>query len=130
MQARAVLEFDVTAHGPRSTEELMAKVHLLHQDSLISATEKASASKFPHKETSEFYSPKQSTQYNDKMNSCRALETIMQSHSGQSNELREELGWLQYQIAQEAATLWVNAEMGFTAGKKFSQTMEGADDSS
>ena len=54
------------------------------------------------------------------MNSCRALETIMQSHNEPSSELREELGRLQYQIAQEAATLWVNAEMGFTAGKKFS----------
>ncbi len=64
------------------------------------------------------------------MNPCRALETIMQSHREPSSELREELGRLQYQIAQEAATLWVNAEMGFTAGKKFSQTMEGADDSS
>ena len=58
------------------------------------------------------------------------METIMQSHSEPSSELREELERLQYQIAQEAATLWVNAEMGFTAGKKFAQTMEGADGAS
>lgn len=124
-QARAVLEFDVTAHGPRSTEELMAKVHLLHQDNLISATEKASASKFPHKETSEFYSPKQSTQYNDKMNSCRALENLLQSHNagGMSMQMRCELGTVQKQIAQEALVLSLTATVGFAAGRKFEQVV-------
>ncbi len=68
----------------------MAKVHLLHQDNLISATEKASASKFPQRETPEFYSLKQSAQYNDKMNSCRALENLLQSHNagGMSMQMR------------------------------------------
>ena len=66
--------------------------------------------------------------YNEKMNSCRALEKITQLHSEQLSELRDELGSLQYQIAQEGAALWVTAEMGFTAGKKFSQILEGAAD--
>ena len=66
--------------------------------------------------------------YNEKMASCRALEKIMLSHSEPSSALREELGSLQYQIAQEGAALWVTADMGFTAGKKFAQTLEGAAD--
>ena len=127
---RAALEYNVTPFEATDPRELLAKVTRLTQNILTTETELAAGLRFPHKAGAEFYSPNQAKAYNDKMNSCRALETIMQSHSEPSSELREELGRLQYQIAQEAATLWVNAEMGFTAGKKFSQTMEGADDSS
>ena len=62
--------------------------------------------------------------YNEKMDSCRALEKMMLSHSEPS--LRVELGSLQYRIAQEAANLWVTADMGISAAKKFAQTLEGA----
>ena len=62
------------------------------------------------------------------MNSCRALEKVMLSHSEPSSALRDELGSIQYQIAQEGVALWVTADMGFTAGKTFAQTLEGAAD--
>ena len=46
--------------------------------------------------------------YNEKMNSCRSLEKIMLSHSEPSSALRDELGSLQYRIAQEGAALWLD----------------------
>ena len=52
----------------------------------------------------------------------------MLSHSEPLSALRVQLGSLQYRIAQESAGLWVTADMGFTAAKKFAQTLEGAAD--
>jgi hypothetical protein len=102
---RAALEYNVTPFEATDPRELLAKVTRLTQNILTTETELAAGLKFPHKAGAEFYSPSQAKAYNDKMNSCRALETIMQSHSEPSSELREELERLQYQIAQEAATL-------------------------
>ena len=100
----------------------MAKVTLLHQENLIAATEKASATKFPHKEASEFYSVTQATHYNDKMNACRALENALQSH-GDGEQLRCALDQIQQQIAQEALAISLTATLGFTAGKSFQQAV-------
>ena len=103
----------------------MAKVTLLHQENLIAATEKASATKFPHKEATEFYSLTQSAHYNDKMNACRALENVLQSYSegDMPMQLRCALDTLQQQIAQEALAISLTATLGFTAGQKFQQAV-------
>ena len=124
-KARAILAYDVTTHGPESPQEIMAKVTLLHQENLIAATEKASAAKFPRKEAGEFYSGTQAAHYNDKMNACRTLEIVLQSHSDEdmSMELRCALDSLQQQIAQEALAISLTATLGFAAGKTFQQAV-------
>ena len=123
---QAALNYNVTSFEATDPRELLEKVNRINRNILIGQTDSAAESKFPHKIATEFYSANQMKAYNEKMDSCRALEKMMLSHSEPS--LRVELGSLQYQIAQEAANLWVTADMGFSAARKFAQTLEGAAD--
>ena len=103
---RASLEFNVTSFDASDPRELLARVDRLNRNILTEQTDSAAECKFPHKTVSEFYSANQMKTYNEKMNSCRTLEKIILSHSEPSSALRDELGSLQWQIAQEGAALW------------------------
>ena len=88
----------MTSFDAVDPRELRAKVTRLTQNILTEQTDLAAECRFPHKTATEFYSVHQMKTYNEKMNSCRALEKIMQSHSEPLSALRDELGSLQYQI--------------------------------